>query len=92
MSGGGLMGFLVEVCGATAVVIGGWRSYAMAREALAPLAHDGDPTRTAIEAAQPLPMRPRVRLFIRRIVLAIGWLIVSFYGLYLVVAGGELVA
>jgi hypothetical protein len=84
------MGFLVEVCGATAVVIGGWRSYVMARAALAPLVHDGDPTRSAIEAAQPLPMRPRVRLFARRVALSIAWLIVSFYGLYLVVAGQEL--
>jgi hypothetical protein len=90
MSDGGLMGILVVACGAMAVVIGGWRSYAMAREALAPLAHDGDPTRTAIEAAQPLSMRPRVRLFARRVALSIGWLIVSFYGLYLVVAGQEL--
>ncbi len=84
------MGIVLEACGAVAAVIGGWRSYAMAREALAPLAHDGDPTRSAIEAAQPLRLRPRVRLFARRVILSVGWLLVAFYGLYLVVSGQEL--
>ena len=84
------MSIVIEACGAVAAVIGGWRSYVMAREALVPLARDGDPTRRAIEAVQPLPMRPRVRLFARRLVLSIGWLIVGSYGLYLVVAGHEL--
>lgn len=84
---GGTLGFVLEVCGGMAVVIGGWRSYAVGREALAPLVHDGDPTRTEIESARPFPMRPRIRLFARRLVVSLGWLVVAFYGLYLVVAG-----
>ena len=83
------MGIVLEICGATAALIGGWRSYAMAREALAPLVHDGDPTRSAIEASRPFPMRPRVRLFARRVILSVGWLFVAFYGLYLVVSAQE---
>ncbi len=86
------MSAIVVVCGLVTVVLGGWRSYVLAREALAPMAHDGDPTRRAIEAVQPLRMRPRVRLFVRRVILSVGWLIVAFYGLYLVVAGGEIAA
>ncbi len=70
-----------------AAVIGVWRSYAVAREALAPVAHEGDPTRTAIEATRPLPLRPRVRLFVRRVVVSVAWLTVALYGLYLVVRG-----
>ena len=51
------------------------------------MAHDGDPTRTEIEAARPLVERPRVRLFARRAAVSLGWLAVAFYGLYLVVCG-----
>ena len=71
---GAMLGLVVEVCGGMAVVIGSWRSYAVAREALAPLAHDGDPTRTEIESARPFPMRPRVRLFARRVAVSLAWL------------------
>ncbi len=85
------MGGIIVLCGLIVVVIAGWRSYALAREALVPLAHvsDTDPTRRAIEAQQPLPMRPRVRRFARCVALSVIWLVVCFYGLYLVVAGGE---
>lgn len=81
------MSVVIEVCGLVAVVIAGWRSYVLVREALAPLAHDGDPTRRAIEASRPLPMRTDVRQSVRRVILSLGWLIVASYGLYLVVAG-----
>ncbi len=85
------MGGVIVVCGLIVVAVAGWRSYALAREALLPLAHasETDPTRRAIEAQQPLPMRPRVRRFARCVALSVAWLVVSFYGLYLVVAGGE---
>lgn len=82
-----MLGSLLVACGLAAAVIGGWRSYAAAREALAPLVHEGDPTRTAIEAARPFPMRPRVRLFLRRLIVSIGWIGVAMYGLYLVAYG-----
>ena len=85
------MAAVAELCGLVVAVIGGWRSYAMAREALAPLVHDGDPTRSAIEASRPFPMRPRVRLFARRVTLSVGWLLVAFYGLYLVASAQELI-
>jgi hypothetical protein len=81
------MGLLLVGCGLTALTIGGWRGYALAREALAPLVHDGEPTRTAIEAARPVHARFRVRLFLRRVTVATGWLVVALYGLFLVQAG-----
>jgi hypothetical protein len=81
------MRLLLETCGIVAVAIGAWRSYAMAREALGPIIHQGDPTRTALEAGRPILARPRVRLFLRRVVLAVAWLVVAGYGLYLVAAG-----
>jgi hypothetical protein len=81
------MGLLLVGCGLTALAIGGWRGYSLAREALAPLVHDGEPTRTAIEAARPVHTRFRVRLFVRRVTAAAAWLVVALYGLYLVQAG-----
>jgi hypothetical protein len=84
------MQLLLETCGIVAVVIGGWRSYAMAREALGPVAHQGDPTRTALEAGQPILERTRVRLFLRRVGISLAWLLVAGYGLYLVAVGQEL--
>ncbi|HKG57020.1 MAG TPA: hypothetical protein VKA85_07220 [Candidatus Limnocylindrales bacterium] len=80
------MPVVVTLCGLVALVLGTWRSYAVAREALGPLAHDGDPTRTAIEAARPLHARFRIRLFLRRVTIAVGWLLVALYGLFLVSA------
>jgi hypothetical protein len=84
------MQLLLETCGIVALVIGGWRSYAMAREALGPVAHQGDPTRTALEAGRPFLERMRVRLFLRRLAVSLGWLLVAGYGLYLVSVGQEL--
>jgi hypothetical protein len=84
------MQLLLETCGIVAVVIGGWRSYAMAREALGPVAHQGDPTRTALEAGRPILERTRVRLFLRRVAISLAWLLVAGYGLYLVAIGQEL--
>ncbi len=81
------MGILLALCGLTVVGIGVWRGYAAVREALGPLVHDGEPTRTAIEAAQPVYLRPRVRLFARRVGLSVGWLAVALYGLFLVSSG-----
>jgi len=84
------MQLLLETCGIVAVVIGGWRSYAMAREALGPVAHQGAPTRTALEAGRPILERTRVRLFLRRVAISLAWLLVAGYGLYLVAVGQEL--
>ena len=81
------VGLVLIVCGSTAVAVGGWRSYAVAREALAPLVHEGDPTRTAIEATRPVFDRSRVRAFVRRVAVSVGWLLVAMYGLAMVTAG-----
>ena len=76
--------FLLQLCGVIAVVIGASRSYAATRRAVSPLVHDGDPTRTAIESTRRVTDRPRVRLFARRVVLAVGWLGVAMYGLFMI--------
>ena len=77
--------FVLQLCGVIAVAIALWRSYVATREAVGPLIHDGDPTRTAIEATRRVTDRPRVRLFARRLGVAIGWLAVAMYGLFLIV-------
>jgi hypothetical protein len=76
---------LLQLCGVIAVVIAASRSYAATRAAVSPLVHDGDPTRTAIEATRRITDRPRVRLFARRLFVAVGWLAVAMYGLFLIV-------
>ncbi len=82
-----MIGPLLVACGVTLTALGAWRSYAVAREAIAPLVHEGDPTRHAIEAHRPLPLRPRVQLAARRVAISLGWLLLAFYGLYLVTGG-----
>jgi hypothetical protein len=84
------MGFLLILCGTIAATTGLYRGFALAREALAPLAHEGDPTRTAIEATRPFPARPRVRRFVSRVLGAIAWLVIAMYGLYLIYRASEL--
>lgn len=86
------MGFLLILCGTIAAAFGLYRGFVLAREALAPLAHEGDPTRTAIEATRPFPVRPRVRRFVGRVLGAVGWLAVAMYGLYLIYWASELPA
>jgi hypothetical protein len=70
--------------GAVAAIIGTWRGWVVAREALAPLVHEGDATRTLIDAGRPVHARMRVRRFARTVVVALGWLVVAMYGLFLV--------
>lgn len=81
------MGAILGLCGLTAAFVGAWRGYAVAREAISPLVHAGEPTRTAIEATRPLLARPRVRLFVRRLAISIGWIAVALYGLFLASVG-----
>jgi hypothetical protein len=82
-----MVGAVLVVSGLFAVAWGTWRGYVAARSALAPVVRQGDPTRTLVEAAQPLHARSRVRLAVRHVLLAVGWLCVSMYGLYLVTVG-----
>ena len=81
------MPIVLTFCGLVAFGVGAWRGYAAVRQALGPLVHDGEPTRTAIEAARPVQDRFRVRLFVRRVTGSVGWLIVALYGLYLLSVG-----
>jgi hypothetical protein len=74
---------LLMACGLTALVVGTWRSYAVARSALAPIVHDGEQTRARLEAGWPIYRRSRVRRFMRRVAVSIGWLSVAMYGLFL---------
>jgi hypothetical protein len=83
------MPFLLTFCGLVAFGIGAWRGCAAVRQALAPLVHDGEPTRSAIEAARSVQDRFRVRLFVRRVTGSVGWLIVALYGLYLLSVGAS---
>ena len=83
------MGAILLVSGLVVVAFGMWRGYANAREALGPLVHEGEPTRTAIERGRPLLARARVRLFARRVAVSLAWIAVAMYGGFLVSAGLE---
>jgi protein-L-isoaspartate O-methyltransferase len=78
------MELVLLACGLSATAIGTWRGYANARAVMAPLAHPGDATRTAIEATQPLAERARVRRMARNLAAAIAWLVLAMYGLFLI--------
>ncbi len=84
------MGALLAACGVTLVVLAGWRSYAVARGALGPVAHAGDPTRRSIEGRRPLPLRPTVRRMAWQVAVSVGWLVLAMYGLYLLARGQAL--
>jgi hypothetical protein len=81
------MGAVLVLTGLVAAAIGAWRGYVNARLVLAPIVHDGDPTRAALEAAQPILARARVRRAARSLVTSLGWLAVAMYGLFLVATG-----
>ena len=82
------VGPLLIACGVVAIVVGTWRGYVVAREALGPMIHDdGDPTRRAIDSTRPVLARMRVRTFARRTAVAVCWLVVASYGLALLVEG-----
>lgn len=70
-------------------VYGSLRGYAAARAALQPLGRDGEPTRTLVESARPLLARTRVRGVARHLGLALAWLAIAMYGLYLATVGLE---
>jgi hypothetical protein len=70
--------------GVLVAAIGTWRGYANARLVVAPLVHPEEPTRTAVEATQPLAERARTGRAARNLVAAIGWLVLAMYGLFLI--------
>jgi hypothetical protein len=81
------MGMLLTIIGAAVIGLAAWRSYTAVRLAIGPLVHDGEPTRTLVEASRPVHERARVRSFARGVTLSIGWLVVALYGLFLVSVG-----
>jgi hypothetical protein len=81
------MSLVLTTCGFVLAAIGTWSGYRSARDAVAPVVEEGDPTRSAIDAARPVHARPAVRRFARSVVVSIGWLVVAMYGLFLVSAG-----
>ena len=81
------MATLLVVVGTAVVALAAWRGYAAARVAVGPLVHDGDPTRSLIEASRPIHERARIRSFARGVTLSIGWIVVATYGLFLLAVG-----
>jgi hypothetical protein len=73
--------------GLVTLAYGTWRGYAAARLALRPLDRDGDPTRRLIDGARPVHERTRVRGTARQVLLAVGWLSLAMYGLFLATVG-----
>jgi hypothetical protein len=78
---------VLVMSGLFAMAYGSWRGYVAARSALVPLLREGDPTRTLIETARPIHARARVRLAVRHVLFALGWLAVAMYGMYLATVG-----
>lgn len=78
---------ILVLSGLSATALGTWRGYVAARGALLPLMREGEPTRTLIEASRPLHARTRVRIAVRQVFLALGWLMIALYGMYLATVG-----
>ena len=81
------MGLLLMACGLALAVVGTWSGYRNAREAIAPAAHESDPTRAAIDAARPLHARAGVRRAARSVAASLAWLALALYGLFLASTG-----
>ena len=71
-------------CGLAATALGTWRGYVNARAVVAPVVHPGEAARTAIEGTTPVAERARVRRAARDLVVAVAWLVIALYGLFLV--------
>jgi hypothetical protein len=77
------------LAGAFVAVWGTWQGYRAAASALLPLMRKGDPTRTLIDASRPVHARTRVRVMARHVVLAVAWVAVAMYGLFLATVGAQ---
>jgi hypothetical protein len=80
---------VLVVSGLVLAGLGTWRGYASARTALMPLVVPGDPTRAIVDSTRPLHARTRVRLAARNAGVAVGWLAIALYGLFLATVGLE---
>jgi hypothetical protein len=77
------------LAGAFLAAWGTWQGYRAAGAALLPLVRKGDPTRTLIDATRPVHARTRVRVAARHIVMAVAWVAVAMYGLFLATVGAQ---
>jgi hypothetical protein len=84
-----MTGLVLLVCGLVLAAWGTWRGYASARSALMPLLVPGDPTRTLVDSTRPVHARTRVRIVARNVLLAVVWLTIALYGLFLATVGME---
>jgi hypothetical protein len=73
--------------GLFATAWGCWRGWVAARAALAPLLHDGEPTRALVDASRPVYARARVRVAARNVAISVVSLGVALYGLFLATVG-----
>lgn len=73
--------------GLIATAWGCWRGYAAARAAMVPLLREGEPTRALVDASRPVHARTRVRVAARNVLVAVLWLAVAMYGLFLATVG-----
>jgi hypothetical protein len=82
-----MIGVVLLASGLVGAAYGSWRGYRAAQAALMPLVRNGDETRTLIEATRPIHARSRVRAMARHGTLAVAWITVAMYGLYLLTTG-----
>ncbi len=82
-----MLAVVLLASGLVALGYGSWRGYAAARAALLPLLRDGDETRSLIDATRPVLDRTRIRQAARNVVVAVAWIGVAMYGLYLATVG-----
>ena len=82
-----MIGGILLATGLAIAAYGVWRGYVAARSAILPLVREGDPTRSLIDATRPLHSRTRVRTAARNGAIALGWIAVSMYGVFLATVG-----
>ena len=82
-----MLSAVLVATGSFLAVYGCLRGYLAARAALAPLAREGDRTRALVEITRPLLARTRVRVAARNAAMAMAWVAISMYGLYLATVG-----
>jgi len=85
-----MLSVVLVLSGLFATVYGMSRGYVAARGALLPLLREGEPTRTLIDAGRPIHARSRVRVALRQVVVAVAWLTVALYGMYLATVGAAM--
>jgi hypothetical protein len=84
------VGIVLVGCGTFAVVIGLVRGYVAARSAVGSFVHAAGSSRPPTDAGRPVRVPTAVRRTLRSVVLAVGWLMVALYGLFLASAGAVL--